>query len=397
MAFVSRQDASENSHTGDLANIVRVTCVAWLATLLLSWPAYIRDARIFKLSPVLKILDAAPAWVDWPLLVINIGFLIGLAVKPRQRFFAFGALACAVFWVLQDLLRFQPFLYMYFFTILLAVFFEAGGLNALKIMTGSVYFWAGFHKFNVTFFLNVFPWFIAPFYEFSRKPSLTGLFMIILILAVPAFEATIGILLLFFPKRRRIATLMAFIMLVVVLACLGPVGHKWNMIVWPWNIYLFLLELILFYKPARADEGIQFQLNAPTLAAAAFFSVAPALTLFGWWPFFPSFKLYSGNVGDAEIILAQDEDAAHLPKNLGQLVDREHKIWLFEWTLREFGMAAYPESAVFRQGAKGLCPYLSDARNATLRIYDAPAFYSLYMNYRDFPLCPDEMKICPVE
>jgi hypothetical protein len=185
-------------------------------------------------------------------------------------------------------------------------------------------------------------------------------------------------------------------MLVVILACLGPAGYRWNLSVWPWNIYLFLVEFVLFYKSSFTDENIRFEFNAPTLGAIALFSLAPALSLFGWWHSFPAFKLYSGNFKNAEVILAQDEDIMLLPKNLGQWVDH-HRLALANWTTHEFEMIAYPESYVFRRGAAGLCPYLKDAQKAKLRIYEAPVFYSINTPYQDFPLCQAEVKACPIE
>jgi hypothetical protein len=195
--FSSKLKSTDTKYTHDRANIVRITCVAWLVTIALTWAAYIHDLRIFKLSPVIDILEATPVWFDRGLFVLNIGFLICLIKKPLQPILAFGALACAVFWVLQDLMRFQPYIYMYFATILMAVFFKSDGLNALKIMIASVYFWAGFHKLNLTFYSTVFPWFIAQFYKFSELPSVFNSIICSVILIVPLFEAAIGLLLFF--------------------------------------------------------------------------------------------------------------------------------------------------------------------------------------------------------
>ena len=373
----------------DRANIVRVTSMAFLITLVLSWRAYIPSLRIFALSPVTDILGSTPIWVDWIILILNIGCLGWLVLKPLQRAPAVGVLACTVFWVLQDLLRFQPYTYMYFCTILLAVFFKSSSMDALKIMVASVYFWAGVHKINATFLFTLFPGFIEPFYTFPKEPSLFAALIALVIFTVPVFEATIGLLLLFFPRQRRLATVMAFIMLVVVLTGLGLDDYKWNLIVWPWNIYLFLLVLMLLYKPASADSRARFRLDTPTLATIALFSIAPAFALFGWGHSYPSFKLYSGNTKRAVVIFGQDENIPLLPDNLGHLVGRAYRLPLVDWTAHEFELVVYPESYVFRRGAEGLCPYLSDRQNAKLRIYDPPFFYSIDTTYQDFPLCAD--------
>ena len=374
----------------DRANIVRVTSMALLLSLLLSWRAYIPNLRIFEMSSVIELLGAIPVWADWALLILNIGCVGWLLIKPLQPLPAFGLFACTVFWVLQDLLRFQPYTYMYVFTILLAVFFVSHALNALKIMVASVYMWAGVHKLNATFFLDLFPGLIEPFYTFPKEPSLLAALIALAIFTVPLFEAGIGLLLLFFPRQRRPTILMAFIMLVVVLVCLGFDGNTWNLIVWPWNIYLFLLVFILLSKSAAIDKKVQFGFDTARLATIALFSIAPALALFGWGHSYPSFKLYSGNTKRAEVMFSENETLTGLPNNLRQLVGRARTLPLVDWTAHEFELVVYPETYVFRRGAKGLCPYLSDGQRAILRIYDQPPFNRIDQTYQDFPLCGTE-------
>jgi len=374
----------------DRANIVRVTSMALLLSLLLSWRAYIPNLRIFEMSSVIELLGAIPVWADWALLILNIGCVGWLLIKPLQPLPAFGLFACTVFWVLQDLLRFQPYTYMYVFTILLAVFFASHALNALKIMVASVYLWAGVHKLNATFFLDLFPGLIKPFYTFPKEPSLLAALIALAIFTVPLFEAGIGLLLLFFPRQRRPTILMAFIMLVVVLVCLGFDGNTWNLIVWPWNIYLFLLVFILLSKSAAIDKKVQFGFDTARLATIALFSIVPALALFGWGHSYPSFKLYSGNTKRAEVMFSENETLTGLPINLRQLVGRARTLPLVDWTAHEFELVVYPETYVFRRGAKGLCPYLSDGQRAILRIYDQPPFNRIDQTYQDFPLCGTE-------
>ena len=140
------QESADSGSVWDRATIVRVTCMAFLLTLTLSWHAYIPSLRIFALSPVIDILGSTPVWADWIILILNMGCLGWLIMKPLQRAPAVGVLICTVFWVLQDLLRFQPHTYMYVFTIVLAVFFTSRSMDALKIMVASVYFWESCEK-----------------------------------------------------------------------------------------------------------------------------------------------------------------------------------------------------------------------------------------------------------
>jgi len=384
------REVADTGYVRNRENIVRVTCVAFLCTLVLSWRAYIPNLRIFAFSPVIEVLGSAPVWFDWTLLILNIACLGWLVVTPLQRAPAVGVLVCTVFWVLQDLLRFQPYTYMYFFTILWVVLFTSRGIDAVKIMVASVYVWGGVHKINATFYLSVFPEFIEPLYTFPKEPSLLAALIVLVMFLVPVFESMIGLLLVFFPRQRRLTTGMAFLMLVVVLTSLGLDDDAWNLIVWPWNIYLFLLILMLLPKAASVEDMVRLRLDTPTLATIVLFSVTPACALFGWGHSYPAFKLYSGNTKTAEVIFSQKENIKRLPNGLGQLVGRAHTLSLVDWTVQEFGLVVYPESYVFRRGAKGLCPYLNDGQHATLRIYDPPPFYRIDTTYQDFPVCAAE-------
>ncbi len=135
-----------------------------------------------------------------------------------------------------------------------------------------------------------------------------------MVLATPFFESLIGILLLF-PKSKGNCNGMAFAMLVTVLYCLGPFGHNWEKDVWPWNIWLFLMELRLFMV-AAGNRGFSLRVSEmkglPALSVVLF-CLAPVTAMFIPWYAYLGFKLYSGNVVTAQVILAPDETLAKAP------------------------------------------------------------------------------------
>jgi hypothetical protein len=69
------QESAQNASVRTRTSIVRVTSVALLITLALSWRAYIPSLRIFSLSPVIDILGSMPVWADWIILILNVGWL----------------------------------------------------------------------------------------------------------------------------------------------------------------------------------------------------------------------------------------------------------------------------------------------------------------------------------
>ena len=52
-------------------------------------------------------------------------------------------------------------------------------------MVGGVYFWAGFHKLNISFCFNYFPWVISTFYTYTDEQSLLNVIMALVLVAVP--------------------------------------------------------------------------------------------------------------------------------------------------------------------------------------------------------------------
>lgn len=378
-----------------LPYIVRLTCLTWLAAAAITWRTFISSARTFPPSPVIPLLHALPGWMDWLVFGLQIAFLLWLLFAPHNRRAAYGVIAAAVLCMFRDLTFLQPYTLMYIYTLLAAGASrqkETERLNALRIMVAGVYFWAGFHKQNLTFYSAIFPWFIEPIYTMSNAANPTAADMLAALsgVATPVFELMIGVQLLF-PARRKIATGMAFVMLSVVLICLGPLGHNWGMVVWPWNIYLFLLEMKLFFRDrdndfyalfARADMSL---LRAGGIAA---FMIAPVFAIYSVTYAYVGFKLYSGNIAQAEIVLPPQETMAHAPERLKKMITQKHTIRLIEWSVRETGHAPFPIPYVFRTAGPGLCRYLDDPKAALLRIYYPPPFYSMKRGQEEAALCP---------
>lgn len=387
---------SSNSDHGPriMALVARITALCLLATMAISWKAYVPVPHIFASYPLWERLAALPGGVGWAVAALYVGLNLWLLSRPHDRRAATGLLACIAFWTAQDVNRMQPYLYMYSFVLFVLACCgrkKETGLDALRIMVCGVYFWSGLHKMNVTFYVSTFPWFVSPFFTFGQPstPPIIEFMAQLIMLQTPYFEAMIGVFLLF-PRWRRIGTAMAFCMLMVVLLCLGPLGHNWGMVVWPWNVYLFVLEVVLFMDVAY-NRRAPFLLSRPralALVSIALFLLAPSLATVSLWYTRFGFKLYSGNASYAEIVLPADENYTKMPPDLKGLVNAKHVLDVTEWSGRELQNLPYPVPEAFKTGARGLCPYLAKPKAAILRIYAPPPFYSFHGTHEDFPLCP---------
>jgi hypothetical protein len=68
---------------------------------------------------------------------------------------------------------------------------------------------------------------------------------------VPAFEILIGIALLN-KGFRKLGVIMAVSMSLFLLTVLGPLGHNWNSVVWPWDIAM--VENIFHKRRSGTDR-----------------------------------------------------------------------------------------------------------------------------------------------
>ena len=115
------------------------------------------------------------------------------------------------------------------------------------------------------------------------------------------------------PRLRSASLVMAGLVLAVVLACIGPFGRNYNAIVWPMNIYVVFIDVVLFYSFRDIGIGRVPRFDFGVAVAALFFTFAPTLSFFQVSPLFTSLKLYSGNVASAYVQFAPDEDMQKFP------------------------------------------------------------------------------------
>jgi uncharacterized membrane protein YphA (DoxX/SURF4 family) len=393
MSDIFATPSPDGDREPDLVYVVRLTCVAMFITLGIVWRSYVPGHRLYAPAPVFERLTDIPPWAAWGLFLLLLSSLVWLLVSPLNRLAAAVSLGLGIFLTLQDVNRQQPYFYMYYFTLFIsAVAARAGaaGADSLRIMVSGVYFWAGFHKINKTFFLKTLPWFISPLHVFTTppaSPSVSDTLFTLLIFITPFFESLIGILLLI-PKGRQIATIMAFAMLMTVLYCLGPFGRNWEKDVWPWNIWLFLMELRLFINFAGTRPAPFLLKGAKGLPALSImlFCLAPVLAMFIPWYAYLGFKLYSGNVMTARVVLAQQETLAKAPPFLKDIAGANHA-FEYNTVAEHYGITYFPDPYAIKTSTSGLCPYLDKPAAAILQLYSAPPFYTFRDEHKDVPLC----------
>ena len=324
-------------------------------------------------ATILGLIASAPVWSNtrlYPLLPLAAWFpilpapwdkcLFGamlLALVLACWFYRWGVivfLGASLFAFCEDQNRGQPWLYMYWVMLLLTLFPTPVPIAACRLAMSTVYLWSGVQKCHPRFFQIVPEWFVAPAAHW-HLPSFAIDLLHWTVATVPFVEIAIG-LALWVPRLRRPAILTVAALHLGALLFLGPLGHNYNWVVWPWNLAMIALVCALFTigklpqksvtgsaSPASPKQppvkghgsasrksaaipslGIglaqalaELRKSKPALVILALYSVLPILSFSGKWDSDFSFSLYSENQAVANVFISKafgDRLPAHLQR-----------------------------------------------------------------------------------
>lgn len=302
--------------------------------------------------PLVGFIPAFPSGFDAVYATLTFAMLFCACVVRRWERLVALFLCLLLVLLLQDQTRWQPWVTQYAL-MLLALILPMGKekrLGLLRVMLVAMYVWTGLQKMNAGYIGSVVPWFFSPF----APPS-----PLLPLLALGSIAVEIGTgFFLAFTKTRRIGVVLAVLLHLCILMLLGPIGHSWNHVVWPWNGVLIVLAPLLFWHWKGSIHF--FPLMKSHVLAAVFVvlvAVMPALSFVGLWDSYLSFSLYSGNTDQLFLSLPRSE-AQRVPTTIpwvplgsGSYV----QIGLDQWALRSLGVPSYPEERVYRAIARQLC------------------------------------------
>jgi hypothetical protein len=339
-----------------------VVGLAFLAGLLLSRKLWLVN-RSFPHAPVADWLPVLRPPFDLVLYGLLIALLLAIVVLPRPRWFIVAFVAVAAGWMLWDQSRWQPWVYQYLFMLgALALYAWKPGrdvraeelaLNACRVIVAFTYLYSGLQKLNANFFADTSVWLLEPIVK--RLPESVGEVLMSARVVIPFVETTIGAALLINPVRT-IGVALAIGMHLFILVCIGPRGHNWNTAVWPWNVAMIALVVLLFVKIPRLEPGRL--LWGPPRAVfpkvvLLLFGVMPLLSFLGWWDLYLSSALYSGNTPRATLEFG-GEFYRSLPERVREVCypwdppDRQG-VALLDWSMAELNVPPYPAERVFRR------------------------------------------------
>lgn len=364
------------------------SCLTLLVPVAISWPLW-RSDRPFPTVPWIPGLHL-PAPLDLLLALAWVGVLMGVLVAPRPRRLAWAAtlLACAL--ILFDQNRLQPWLYEFLllFPALASVRWDSpdpeGNRHVRRmfvIALAAIYFHSGLQKMHPAFGEDVFATLVEPFVGRPAWVVLVGG-------GAPFLEAAIGLLLVFGPTRRLGAAL-AIAMHAFLLVVLGPLGHAYNAVVWPWNLGMAALVWLAAW---RDSEPLWPAVWASWSArfAAILFGAMPFLNHVGLWDSYPSFSLYSDRVLIGKFSF-RPLGAMKLPDELSpylrQRADGSVDLDVLKWSLETIRVPVYPEERVYRAIADGFCRRGVRSDEIGLVFRDPPTLFSARPSARVVACC----------
>jgi hypothetical protein len=224
---------------------------------------------------------------------------------------------------------------------------------------------------------QLFPWLVQPLADVLPA----GLQRVLLGggLVVPLTEIAVAIGLLV-PSVRLAAVVGAIATHVAVLALLGPFAHGTNTVVWPWNLAMAALVVLLFWTREPAATSVRLPRRAGVHAAAVVLvGGLPALSFSGHWDAYLSGALYSGNL-KAGALAVSDGVVGHLPHPARRHVRRNRMganvIDIWEWSMGELGVPSYPQDRVFRAVARDVCRRADAPTDVVLVVFGRPGVFT---------------------
>jgi hypothetical protein len=358
---------------GRLRWLYILTTAGLLSGIFISLPLW-SAVRIYPLAPVIHHLSL-PDWMHTSLVALLVISLLA-AIRYRSyrvQLITLSLLSLALLSLL-DITRFQPWVFHYsaILTIYLAGrYFQLSSqkvLDAACILIGGIYFWSGIQKINYIFITETFPWFTQPIWEIA--PSILPTVFLTLGLLVPFLEIAIAVG-LFFRPTRTVAIYGAFCMMFLVLTSIGPLGHNWNVVVWPWNIVMFLTVLTLFWNSDWSIKKFAQRQKKNLLGWIVFgvFWLLPIGNIFGMVDHYLAWSLYSGRPPEATL----QADTIILESLSSRSIENE--LVFFQWTTNELNVVPYPQGRVYDTVFSQICDRYQNDPSLKLRVKASISYF----------------------
>jgi hypothetical protein len=357
----------------------RIVALGCLLSLLLSSRLWLDSGRFFPTAPLIPSLPPLPFPLDCVVFVLTCASLIVILCNRLPFACTITFLVLASILALWDQNRWQPWFYEY--CLLLGALALIGkpsnrdetALNTCRLIVASVYIWSGLHKLNASYATDAFLWLMGPFLSASPAWVTCGLAVLSAL-----FETAMGFALLSL-RGRHFALFALAAMHIFILARIGPFGANWNSVVWPWNLTMVALLVLLFYgtQNSRAldivDGNHWFHKLVLSLCLAL-----PFLHVVDKWDGYASFALYSGDENQVAFLF-NSRTWGSVPEEIRRYGRRKQNgYYLLEgltWSLGELNAPNNCEVRIFKQIGRKLAPLTDGPHQIIMLIEKRPLLW----------------------
>lgn len=312
-----------------------------ISSMVLCLPLWATE-RAFPRLPLWKWCPPLPSPADAVLLWGTLTAAVLSVFSPR---FTWAAAGGCLLLAVQDQMRWQPWFYQYVLMLTLAALVRDRNTAAwplvCRVVVIGLYAWGGLHKFNPAYAAMYDATFTAPLTEVW--PAWAAALVRHSAPAGPWLETGMA-LALCFPRTRRAGVIVAAAAHLWILLLIGPLGTHYNQVVWPWNLVMMGIVVLLFWR--APDFGWKRIAGGPQWIAAGLAlllcGLMPAFSRGEKWDRYLSFQLYSGS--ERRMILVASPAAVEaMPdawkRELSPSTSRDFPGWkelhFLQWSLRE--------------------------------------------------------------
>jgi hypothetical protein len=317
--------------------IIKIICVSWVITKIISYKVWILD-RFFPVIPVFNFSNYFSNSIHLILFAVSIILLLLIFYKTKSKKVSLVFLLTEIFSCSLDQMRWQPWEYFYLLVFLFYIISknQKQFIQLITILLVITYFFSGLNKLNGGFL--TFAWKNMILMQMFKIPKViidTNLWLYYLGISIALIEICFAFALLFFKNKKHIAILISTMHL-FILILLGPVCN-YNTVVWPWNICMIFVVLILFYANKERIFCRSLFLNKLNILVFTFLFTTSVLGKFGFWYSQFSFHLYNGNSNKLIIYITNLEKYPKLLKNI-QIKKYVNKNNYYELNLSQYAL-----------------------------------------------------------
>lgn len=326
-----------------------------LCSILLSYNLW-GGHRFFPKAHLFSNFQSLQAPYDYLYLIILV-LLISISFLSQSKIPTLFLILFSLFLCIDDQNRLQPWFYNYILILFVLLFYkqrvdESNNYTSifitLQVLVALIYIFSGLQKFNSFFIEDTLKWIITPFQtHFSTRQI--NLFLK-LGHAIPYIECFIGLGLLIKPIRY-LAIPLVIAMHLLILIFLSPFGNDYNQVVWPWNIVMIILNLLLF---ANIEQERFFDISI-LFKGVYFYVIITLMLIFPIFSFnnkydsYLSSSLYSGNTHGCVLILS-DNAYNKLPYYIKSFTSKNadyNQLNIKKWAITELNTPCVPEYRIF--------------------------------------------------